>query len=202
MIWGPMMKLYMSANSPYARKVRVLLAEMGKAQDVEEISVNPRDATTGFWEVNAVAKIPTLELDDGRAIGESDLISHYLLTTTRSADIFRCKGIERLSALALANGVLDTGMAARVEKTRPGAEDTDAFVAKNLNAVSRAFDALEVCATRDSDTPDLADIALVCAVDWISLRHPEVTVTENRPSLAKRVAQLSQRPSFKSTVPG
>tara|TARA_R110002049_G_scaffold309077_1_gene516600 strand:+ start:2509 stop:3087 length:579 start_codon:yes stop_codon:yes gene_type:complete len=192
----------MSANSPYARKVRVLLAEMGKAHDLEEVSVDPRDATTGFWDVNAVAKIPTLALDDGSSLGESDLISHYLLTNARDAEAFRCDSIERLSALALANGVLDTGMVARVEKTRPGAEDTDAFVAKHLNAVRRAFDALEVGAARDSDIPDLADIALVCAVDWIALRHPEVTVTENRPALAKRVTQLSQRPSFKSTVPG
>ena len=196
------MKLYMSANSPYARKVRVLLEEMCKAQDVKEISFNPRDAATGFWDVNAVAKIPTLALEDGRSLGESDLISHYLLSTAPNAEAFRCNSIARFSALALANGVLDTGMVARVEKTRLGADDTDAFIAKHLSAVSRALEALEAVATRDSDIPDLADIAMVCAVDWISLRHPEVSATENRPALAERVARLSQRASFKSTLPG
>jgi glutathione S-transferase len=196
------MKLFMSANSPYARKVRVLLREMGKASEVEEVSVNPRDSETGFWEVNPVAKIPTLLLDAGRAVGESDLIGHYLVGAFPEGEALAVTGIDRLSVLSLANGILDTGMVARVEKTRPGGADTETFMAKHLNAVTRALDALEKAPARNSEQPDLADIAVVCAVDWIKFRHPEVAALEGRPALAAMVDALSQRDSFKSTQPG
>ena len=42
------MKLYISVNSPHVRMVRVLLAETGRASEVEEVEVNPRDPSTGF----------------------------------------------------------------------------------------------------------------------------------------------------------
>mgnify|MGYP000247611397 CR=1 FL=1 len=72
------MKLYNSSNSPYGRKVRVVALELGIQNDINLVDTNPRDPKTGLWELNPLAKIPALELDDGRMIYDSPVICEYL----------------------------------------------------------------------------------------------------------------------------
>ena len=198
------MKLFMSDNSPYARKVRVMLREIGRADNIEEISVNPRDPATGFWNINPVGKIPALSLDDGVTIVESDLVCRYL--DVRLADGVMHKPVDgdanRLRILGLAQGILDKGMVARVEKQREGGPDQDDFVKFHQAAVGRALDALEDTAPDTVSAPDMADIAAICAADWVDFRHPELDILATRPRLAAWVSALNARPAFAATRPG
>jgi len=47
----------------------------------------------------------------------------------------------------------------------------------------------------------LADVAVGCALGWLSFRFPEITWREDYPTLAKLYEKLSERQSFKDTVP-
>ncbi|KZY47352.1 hypothetical protein A3731_08140 [Roseovarius sp. HI0049] len=194
----------MSGNSPYARKVRVMLRELGKAEGVEESAVNPRDSATGFWDLNPVGKIPALALDNGVVIVESDLVCRYL--DARLGDGVMHRSVDgdpdRLHVLGLAQGILDKGMVARVEKQRPGGSDQEDFVGFHLDAVCRALDALEGVVVGTAGAPDMADIAAVCAADWISFRHPDLNIFETRPRLAAWVSAMNARPAFAATRPG
>ena len=57
------MKLIASLTSPYARKVRIVLAEK-KIDCPIEIDI-PWDAGTNVPNYNPLGKVPVLELDDG-----------------------------------------------------------------------------------------------------------------------------------------
>ena len=198
------MKLFMSGNSPYARKVRVMLRELDQADSVQEVSINSRDPATGFWDINPVGKIPALSLDNGVTIIESDHVCRYL--DDRFANGAMHKPVDRdagrLRILGLAQGILDKGMLTRVEKQRKGGPDQDEFVKFHQAAVCRALDALEEVAPDSVSVPDMADIAAVCAADWVGFRHPELEILDTRPRLSGWVSTLNARPAFAATRPG
>ncbi len=47
----------------------------------------------------------------------------------------------------------------------------------------------------------LADVAVGCALGWLSFRFPEIDWRGEHPALARLFDKLSERPSFKDTVP-
>jgi glutathione S-transferase len=70
------MKLIGSLSSPFARKVRVALAE--KRVDYEFVIDPPSDPATRVPEFNPLGKIPVLVIDDGSTIFDSPVIVEYL----------------------------------------------------------------------------------------------------------------------------
>ena len=73
------MLLYDSAVSGNCYKVRLLLAQLGIAYERQELSVVDRSARQEILGgLNPALRVPTLVLDDGRALGESDAILWWL----------------------------------------------------------------------------------------------------------------------------
>lgn len=71
------MQLFATPTSPYARKVRVVLAE--KRIDCEVIMVPSLAATDSpVPQYNPLGKVPTLVLDDGENLYDSPVIVGYL----------------------------------------------------------------------------------------------------------------------------
>jgi len=197
-------KLYMTTNSPYTRKVRVLVRELGLERSVEEIPTDPRDPSSGFWDVNPLGKVPTLETDQGNAIFDSDAICGYLdqkFGDNRYMPPPVADDGQRRTRLALAHGLIDVSMVARLEKQRQDGPPSEAIVNKNLAAVERGLAAFERSPDSDSTPLDMVGITLVCALEWIQFRHPERDWLAAKPRLAQWVARLSQRPSFAETKP-
>jgi glutathione S-transferase len=197
------LKLYMSVNSPYVRIVRVLLREMGRTSEVQEIEVNPRDQETGFWSVNPVARIPALALPDGVTIAESDLICRYLDDRLAAGRFYAPLQSDprRLSALGTAHAMLARGVAARVDLQRPGGPDHKEYVETQLAGVIRGADALEQQPAARIDTPDIADIAVACMVEWLNFRHPDLNILAGRPALDDWCGQVGGRGSMVATRP-
>ncbi|HUA11800.1 MAG TPA: glutathione S-transferase family protein [Solirubrobacteraceae bacterium] len=78
------MLLYNSQVSGNCYKVRLLLAHLELAYETREVDVvdrSGRDELLG--ELNPALRVPTLVLDDGRALAESDAIIWYLSARTR-----------------------------------------------------------------------------------------------------------------------
>ena len=85
------MLLYDNAISGNCYKVRLLLAQLGIACERRQVDVldrSGRDAILG--ELNPALRVPTLILDDGRALAESDAILFHLAEGTEylPADAF------------------------------------------------------------------------------------------------------------------
>jgi glutathione S-transferase len=76
--------LYNSAVSGNCYKVRLLLAHLGMSYDVREVDVVDRsNRAEVLGDLNPALRVPTLVLDDGRALGESGAILWYLGEGTR-----------------------------------------------------------------------------------------------------------------------
>jgi glutathione S-transferase len=78
------MLLYDSPESGNCYKVRLLLARLGLAYERVELSVtdrSDRERTIGR-DANPALRVPTLRLDDGRHLAESDAILWYLAEGT------------------------------------------------------------------------------------------------------------------------
>jgi glutathione S-transferase len=73
------MLLYNSQVSGNCYKVRLLLAQLGRDYERREVDVIDRSNRRELLgELNPALRVPTLVLDDGRALGESNAILWYL----------------------------------------------------------------------------------------------------------------------------
>ena len=78
------MLLYDSQVSGNCYKVRLLLAHLGIAYERRELSVVDRsNRSEVLGDLNPAQRVPTLVLDDGRALGESGAILWYFAEGTR-----------------------------------------------------------------------------------------------------------------------
>jgi glutathione S-transferase len=70
------MKLILTLTSPFARKVRIVMAE--KKIEYEAIVDIPWEPTTHVPEFNPLGKVPVLVMDDGNTLFDSRVIVEYL----------------------------------------------------------------------------------------------------------------------------
>ena len=198
------MKLLFSPTSPYARKVRICALELGIALDEVVVGANPSQAADPVLAAaNPLAKIPTLVLEDGRAIYDSRVIVDYLDSLTDRALAPR-SGDARWTALveqAACDGILDAALLSRYELAmRPQAMRWPEWVAGQSGKIDRALDLLETSA-RDAADPGLGDICVACVLGYLDLRFPENGWRATHPKLAAFFAEISERPSLKNTSP-
>jgi glutathione S-transferase len=201
------MKLIGSLASPYVRKVRIVMAE--KKLDYEFILEDVWHPGTTIMQSNPLGKVPCLIMEDGGAMFDSRVIVEYLDTLTPVGKLIPPNGRERAEVKcweALADGVLDAAIAVRLENTqRPPELRSTAWMDRQMSKVHAGLKAM---ATGLKDTSyctgthySLADVAVGCALDWLSFRFPEIAWRDDHPNLGKLFDKLSERPSFKDTVP-
>lgn len=202
------MKLIGSLTSPYVRKVRIVLAEKKLDYQLELEDVWSSDA---ILKANPLGKVPCLVMEGGEAVFDSRVIVEYLDTRSPVSKLIPETGRERTEVRtweALADGVLDAAVLARLEQTWAGrteAQRSLAWVDRQMSKIERA---LEAMSQGLADKPwcagihlTLADIAVGCALGYLDLRFPQLDWRESYPKLAKLQAKLSQRQSFIDTAP-
>ena len=91
------MRLYTAARAPNPRRVDMFLAEKG-VRDIERLLVDlnaSEHKKDGFLARNPLARVPVLELDDGRYLAESRAICTYLETVYPEPNLMGRDGEER-----------------------------------------------------------------------------------------------------------
>jgi glutathione S-transferase len=200
------MKLIGSLASPFARKVRIVLAE--KKIDYEFELDNPwkPDAKTPAF--NPLGKVPVLVLDDGTTLFDSRVIAEFLDSASPIARLLPAESRERIEVRrweALADGVLDAGVLARLESQREAKLKNAAWIDRQMGKVRAGLGAMDeglgdkLWCTGNSYT--LADIAVGACLGWLDFRYPKLDWKKERPNLARLSAKLSERPSFTDTMP-
>ena len=201
------MKLIGSLGSPYVRKVRVVMAE--KKLDYTFVLEDVWAETTTIQISNPLGKVPCLIMEDGGAMFDSHVIVEYLDTLTPVGKLIPANTRERAEVKcweALADGVLEAGVLMRLERLQRAPEQqSEAWIARQQRKVDAGLKAMAAglgekpfCA---GNHYTLADVAVGCALAWISFRFPEIEWRETYPTLTKLLEKLSERPSFKDTVP-
>lgn len=201
------MKLIGSHASPFVRKVRVVMAE--KKLDYEFVLEDVWAPDTKIQQSNPLGKIPCLIMEDGGAMFDSRVIVEYLDTLSPVGKLVPPNGRERAEVKcweALADGVVEAAMHVRLEKTkRPESQQSPEWIKRQMEKVHAGLKAMS---SGLKDTPycagnhhSLADVAVGCALDWLTFRFPEIKWRDDYPNLGKLVDKLSERPSFKETAP-
>src|SRR5690349_15222612 len=114
-----MYRLISATPSPYARKVRIALAE--KDIPFELITEVPWDRTTVTPRYNPLEKLPILLLEDGGSVYESAYILEYLELKHPSPPLLSADVDERLAARkleVLCDGVCDAVVLTFFERRR------------------------------------------------------------------------------------
>jgi glutathione S-transferase len=198
------MQLLYSPTSPYVRKVLVVAFEKGIEDRIERRLTNILEPHADFLARNPLGKIPVLISDDGEALYDSPVIAEYLDASFPGPRLLPPAGPARFHALrqqALADGLLDAGVARLLEGRRPEAERSQAWTVKQTGVVARALDALEAEAAGLHDAITIGAIAIGCALGWLDFRFPHEPWRNARPALAEWFARFSQRRSMQATIP-
>lgn len=203
------MKLIGSLASPYVRKVRVVMAE--KKLDYQFVLEDVWAASTGIGQSNPLGKVPCLVMEGGEAVFDSRVIVEYLDALSPVGKLIPPSGRERAEVKtweALADGVMDAGILARLEATWPGRTDgqrSQVWIDRQLGKIDASLLSM---AQGLGEKPfcsgihlSLSDIAVGCALGWLEFRFPQIAWRTRHPNLAKLQDKLSLRQSFMDTRP-
>ena len=204
------MRLYVTVASPWVRRVRVTILELGIEDRFEFVQTRwPHSWGTqtvampaDFTAATPVMRIPAL-VTDTVTLTDSHAICDYLNAEFGSFRLLARDGAARwqaLSTIAIASAVLEAQIMLRAETLRSDKERSNDFIAKMRDRTFRCFAALESHLPGFGSTFDLAQIttAVACGYDdWRS--GPEWR--GHAPQLAAWYDSVAGRPSMKATEP-
>jgi len=196
-------QLIYATPSPYSRKVRVTLLEKGLAGQVEEIIASPMEDPAVLLAVNPLGKVPALRLDDGQCLYDSWVICEYLDSLSPAPRLIP-DGTDRIAALrraALADGVLDAAVTARLELLRPEAIRWAPWTDRQQRAIQRGLAVMEQDVPALGAAVTLAHIEFAVTLEYLDFRLPDLAWRAGHPALAAWLGQFSQRPSMLATAP-
>lgn len=203
------MKLLGSTSSPYVRKVRVVMAE--KKLDYAFVTEDVWAADTTISQSNPLGKVPCLIMEGAEALFDSRVIVEYLDTLSPVGKLIPTVGRERAEIKtweALADGLLDAALLARLEATWDGrtkAQRSQAWIDRQLGKIDMTVKAMSKGL---GEKPycggihlTLADVAVGCALGYLDFRFPELDWRTDHPNLVRLFEKLMLRASFADTVP-
>ena len=202
------MKLIGSTSSPYVRKVRIVMAEKKLEY---QLVLEDVWASAAILKSNPLGKVPCLVMEGGEAVFDSRVIVEYLDTLSPVGRLIPGSGRERAEVRtweALADGMIDASILARLEQTwvgRSDAQRSQAWVERQMGKVNAAIVAM---AQGLGEKPfaagmhfSLADVAVGCALGYLDLRFPQIDWRTPHANLARLADKLAQRASFADTLP-
>jgi glutathione S-transferase len=203
------MKLIGAVTSPYARKVRIVMAE--KKLDFQFVAEDVWSATTKISDSNPLGKVPCLVMEGGEALFDSRVIVEYIDTLSPVGKLIPASGRERAEVKtweALADGVLDAAILARLEATWAGRTTEQRSQAWIDRQIGKIHTSLKAMSTGLGDKAycsgihfSLADIAVGCVLGYLDFRFPQIKWRGDYPNLAKLDDKLTLRQSFIDTKP-
>lgn len=206
------MRLYVTPASPWVRRVRVAILELGIEDRFEFVQTrwSHRWATQAvehrpdFLEATPVVRIPALVTDTaGFTLTDSHSICDYLNGEFGGYRLLAREGAARWQALAdmsIACGIIEAHILRRAELLRSENERSNDFIGKMKDRELRCFAALEKRVAHFGAAFDLAQITTAVACGYESWRYGE----EWRgvaPKLAAWYDRAAQRASMKATEP-
>jgi glutathione S-transferase len=200
------MKLIASLTSPYARKVRIVLAE--KKIECDLVEESPWSAESSVQRYNPLGKVPVLVLDDGTTLFDSRVIVQYLDTVSPVSRLIPEAGRQRIAVKrweALADGICDAASAIVIERRRPAKQQSKDWIERQRGKIELALQELASDLSErawcNGEAYSLADIATGCALGYLDLRHRDVEWRAAYSNLVKLADKLAKRVSFAETAP-
>ncbi|HET8730159.1 MAG TPA: glutathione S-transferase [Moraxellaceae bacterium] len=199
------MKLIASKTSPFARKVRIVLAE--KNLPFEFIVDIPWNADSDVPKFNPLGKVPVLVRDDGDTLYDSRVIVEYLEQIKPWPMLIPAEGdamiaVKKLEALA--DGISEAAAAIFIERKRPEAQQSADWIARQRGKIDNGLAAMNMLVEGPfcmGGNLTLADAAVGSSLGYLDCRFGEIDWRGKCPALKALYERLMQRPSFAETLP-
>ena len=195
------MKLYMSGNSPYARRARITIREAGLADQVDEVRIA---SFNELLQHGPGAKIPILITESGQSLCESLIITRYLNEISGGSLLPQDRaGLEKCLALESLASVLMDSLFVRSFENNQREENlrSTAVLEREKGRSARCYDALNQAVADEGESITLASIAIVAALGYADWRASEDDWRGLRPELTAYFDRLMARPAFAETAP-
>jgi glutathione S-transferase len=194
-------------DSPFVRRVAVALQLYGMGYEHRPWSTFGDAETLAAF--NPLRRVPTLVLDDGEALIESAAILDWLDEISGPAKALIAEsGPERRAALkvcGLATGLCDK-MVSLVYERALHETTSDAWITRCETQVGGVLDALEEALARRStpfwfgDRLGHADVAVACAMRFLSEAHPAIWALGRWPRLLTLASRCEALTAFQAVV--
>jgi glutathione S-transferase len=206
------MKLYCTVASPWVRRVRIAILELGIEDKFEFIFTKwPHNYATqtiaydpGFLAATPVARIPALVTDDGLKLAESFPILDYLNAEFGNYRLLAASGPARWKALAdlsILHGAVESQNIRRAELLRPDGELSRNFARKMRDRLERCYRAINERVEGWGPEVDMVQITAGAMCGYSDFRYPSEDWRALAPALAAWYEPFSQRPSMQATMP-
>jgi glutathione S-transferase len=160
---------------------------------------------------NPLGKVPCLVMEGGEAVFDSRVIVEYLDARSPLARLIPEPIRERSEVRtweALADGIVDAAILARLEATWPhrtAEQRSQAWIDRQMGKVRASLAAVSTgLAAKPWCTGihmTLADVAVGCALGYLEFRFPELGWRGEHANLARLADKLNARNSFIETAP-
>lgn len=198
------MKLYTSLTSPFARKVRIAVIEKGLSDLVETIVLDPWASPDELVRVNPLSQVPTLVLDDGLPLSNSDTIIGWLERQYPTPALLPDDEKLRTQALAIAaltQGMIECTVDIVLERRKTTVQQSRAMIERRLVTIDRVIDTLAVRFEPNTRHFHLDGMGVACALAYLDLRVPERDWRKRSKPLAAWQAWAVERDSMRATQP-
>ena len=201
-----MLKLLSATPSPFARKVRVVLLE--KNIPFELKTINPWNINADIERFNPLGKIPVLITANDETIYDSKYIIEWIEHNYPDPAVFPTDAKTKFKAQqiqVIADGICEALILLFFENMRPDPQQSKPWSERQIKKISNGLQALEQQISNDEfcvdNTFGIADISVVSAVDYLSLRFKTYEWRNKFTRISKFVARQSARQSFLETMP-
>ena len=211
------MRLFYSPFHSLIHKVLVTIHELGLWDDVTFVPTYPffnragefQDDKYSIAPINPLDKVPTLVLDDGRAVYASQAIVECLDSMSKSGKrLYPESGPQRWDAvtrLTLADTMFESTVGMVMEGWNPEDKQRIELYEWIWPKIIRGCDRLEAYCKRGFDDFDIGHAAMLHAISYLDFRvkfyevkdplYPDFDCFANRPNLEAWWKDASRRPS-------
>jgi glutathione S-transferase len=200
------MQLLYSPTSPYARKLRVLMAELDLGHRIELVTMVPLEDPAALTAANPLTKVPVLVTGLGPTdtIFDSPVIAAYLLSLAPRQTLLPMTGPQHWQALtieALADGILDAALTLRFDAAAGGTDRSPYWTERLRRAIDGAVAGLPARLAATGDGFDYATACVVIALEYLDFRFADIDWRRAAPALATLHRRWAERPSLATTRP-
>lgn len=197
------MKLYVSVNSPYSRKCRMVSFEKGLDEIVETIFVKPYDDPEALHQANPLGKVPTAVLEGDMILYDSRLITAFMDKLTPQISLIPADGPSKwavLRAEALADGINDEAIALFFDQKRPAEHQDQSKNARRLQKIQSSLPIMQQELIKLPDQLTLGHIAFAATLGYLDLRFGALDWRKDHKTLAIWFDDFSTRDCFQNTM--
>ncbi len=193
--------------SPFVRRSAIVLKTLGL--DFESKGLSTADDGGEIMQINPVGRVPSLILEDGETIVDSQaIIDHALEVGDPDNRLVAPSGPDRRAVLrisAIAQGAMEKAVASSYERTRRPKDKVykgwvEQVDAQNASALA-SLDAMAKAGGdwMHGDHMTLADINAAVAYDFVSIAEPYLVKDDAFPALAALSQRCNALPAFSET---